>query len=168
MLQAIEAAWFSSAMQRPKLGSNLGLHNGYTTCVLSADILECRTKNKTGHDTNRSSISRFFTFDVGIYHLLSSKLLERCSLFCRSLSPKIRNRRSKDQPVITVHTHPDSLPCKTVRSQTSERVYVLYPDDEYGPVAASAFARAVRRTTDINVDYNAARQSPSTIHIAAS
>ena len=56
----------------------------------------------------------------------------------------------------------------THRYQATERVSVIYPDDAYGSIAASAFAGAARSTTGINVDYTAAGQSPSTIDVAAS
>ncbi|CAM9202083.1 unnamed protein product, partial [Hapterophycus canaliculatus] len=46
-----------------------------------------------------------------------------------------------------------------------ERVSLIYPDDTYGTIAASAFVRAVKTTNGINVDSNAAGQMPSTIEL---
>eukprot|EP00752_Nemacystus_decipiens_P004321 g3946.t1 len=50
----------------------------------------------------------------------------------------------------------------------AERVSVIYPDDTYGTIAASAFVRAVRSTEGINVDSNAAGEMPSTIELVRS
>eukprot|EP00904_Undaria_pinnatifida_P014241 jgi/Undpi1/9948/HiC_scaffold_28.g12402.m1 len=52
--------------------------------------------------------------------------------------------------------------------KTTERVYMIYPEDTYGPIAASAFIRAVRSTIGINVDSNAAGEFSSTIDLAES
>lgn len=46
-----------------------------------------------------------------------------------------------------------------------ERVSVIYPDDTYGNIAASAFVRAVRSTEGVNIDSNAAGETPSTIEL---
>lgn len=59
------------------------------------------------------------------------------------------------------------LSCTTNRIKNTERVHVIYPDDTYGPIAASAFVRAVGSTIGINVNYNAAGQTSSTIDIAS-
>ena len=56
----------------------------------------------------------------------------------------------------------------THRYYTTERVSVIYTDDAYGAIAASAFARAARTTTGTNVDNNLAGQSASTIDVAHS
>ena len=45
---------------------------------------------------------------------------------------------------------------------------MIYPEDTYGPIAASAFIRAVRSTIGINVDSNAAGEFSSTIDLAES
>ncbi|CAM9570734.1 unnamed protein product, partial [Scytosiphon promiscuus] len=47
----------------------------------------------------------------------------------------------------------------------TERVSMIYPDDTYGTIAASAFVRAVKSTEGINVDSNAAGQTASTIEL---
>ena len=90
---------------------------------------------------------------------------ERVSVFYPddSYRPLLRSNR----PPLTTLLARVTVPSSTTRYQTTERVSVIYSDDTYGPIAASAFARAARSTIGINVDYNAAGQSPSTIDIAA-
>lgn len=51
------------------------------------------------------------------------------------------------------------------RYNPTERVSVVYPDDTYGTIAASAFVRAVRSTEGVNVGSNAAGEMPATIEI---
>ncbi|CBJ28350.1 conserved unknown protein [Ectocarpus siliculosus] len=52
--------------------------------------------------------------------------------------------------------------------RTTERVSMIYSDDTYGAVAASAFVRAVRRTEGMNIDSTAAGEMPSSIELAKS
>lgn len=52
-----------------------------------------------------------------------------------------------------------------VRKHADERVFMIYPDDTYGTIAASAFVRAAREVEGINIDSNAAGEFPSKIEI---
>ncbi|CAB1099788.1 unnamed protein product [Ectocarpus sp. CCAP 1310/34] len=52
--------------------------------------------------------------------------------------------------------------------RATERVSMIYTDDTYGTIAASAFVRAVRRTEGINIDSTAAGPMPSSIELAKS